>query len=62
VLPLDGGRGGGGATRGSAAIDQLAPLATYTVTLTVGGQTLRQKATIARTQGWALSGHAEIMR
>jgi hypothetical protein len=49
-----GGRGarGGGATRGGAGIDQLAPLGEYTITLELGGKTFTQKGVVAKTQGW----------
>jgi hypothetical protein len=65
-----GGRGagagasgrGGGATRGGAALDQLAPLGDYIVSLTIGGRTLTQKATIAKTQGWSIGQSPTIIR
>ena len=58
-----GGRGGGGGGRGGVPIvDQLMPLGDYTVTLTVGGQTLTQKGTIAKTQGWTIGGGPVVIR
>jgi photosystem II stability/assembly factor-like uncharacterized protein len=73
---LGGGRGGrggpaasagqGGARAGGPAsanpIDQWAPLGDYTVTLTVAGNTLTQKATIAKTQGWSIGATPQIIR
>jgi photosystem II stability/assembly factor-like uncharacterized protein len=67
---LSGGRGarggGGGSTAPAPAsnnpIDQWAPLGDYTVTVTVGGKTLTQTATIAKTQGWTMGIQPEIIR
>jgi hypothetical protein len=53
---------GGGATRGGAALDQLAPLGEYTITLTVAGKTLTTKARIAKTQGWSIGMTPETIR
>jgi photosystem II stability/assembly factor-like uncharacterized protein len=53
---------GGGATRGGANLDQLAPLGEYIVSLTVGGKTLTQKATIAKTQGWSIGQSPTVIR
>jgi len=53
---------GGGATRGGAGIETLAPLGDYMVSLTVGGKTLTQKATIAKTQGWSIGQTPTIIR
>ena len=53
---------GGGATRGGAGIDTLAPLGDYMISLTVGGKTLTQKATIAKTQGWSIGQSPTIIR
>jgi len=49
-----GGRGGGPGRGGPAAVDYLAPLGDYTVTVNVAGRTLTQKARVAKTQGWTL--------
>jgi hypothetical protein len=61
-----GGRGGGGAPAGGPVsanpIDQWAPLGDYTVRLTVGGKSLSQKATIAKTQGWSIGATPQIIR
>ena len=53
---------GGGATRGGAGIETLAPLGEYTVTLVAGTQTLTQKARIAKTQGWEIGQKATVIR
>jgi len=57
-----GGARGGGATRGGAGLDTLVPLGDYLVSVTVGGQTLTQKATIAKTQGWSIGQSPTIIR
>ena len=49
-----GGRGAGPGRGGPAAVDYLAPLGDYTVTVNVAGRTLTQNALIAKTQGWTL--------
>ena len=56
-----GGRGGN-PTRGGAGLDSLAPLGDYTVSVTVGSQTLTQKARIAKTQGWSIGQTPTIIR
>ena len=53
---------GGGATRGGAGIETLAPLGEYTVSLVAGTQTLTQKARIAKTQGWEIGQKATVIR
>ena len=53
---------GGGATRGGAGIETLAPLGEYTVSLVAGTQTLTQKAHIAKTQGWEIGQKATVIR
>ncbi|NUQ12131.1 MAG: hypothetical protein HUU26_07390, partial [Gemmatimonadaceae bacterium] len=45
-----GGRGGGGGFGGGAA--PLAPPGDYLVTLTIGGQTYRQKLRVERLEGF----------
>ena len=60
-----GGAGGGTTIQGPVSSDPIAqwlPLGDYTVTLSVAGQTLSQKATIARTQGWSLGIRPQIIR
>jgi photosystem II stability/assembly factor-like uncharacterized protein len=57
-----GGGGGGGGRGGAPIVDQLMPLGEYTVTLTVGGQTLTQKGRIAKTQGWSIGGGPVVIR
>jgi hypothetical protein len=53
---------GGGATRGGANLDQLAPLGDYTVSLSVGGRTLTTTGKIAGTQGWTIGQTPTIIR
>ena len=70
-----GARGGGGPSTGSGRggtaapapvsanpIDQWAPLGNYTISLTVGGKTLTQTATIAKTQGWSMGIQPQVIR
>ena len=63
-----GGRGGALAATGAAPasgsgpLNQWAALGEYTVTLSVGGTTLTQKATIAKTQGWSVGANPQIIR
>ena len=64
-LGADGGGAGartGGASRGGARLDQLAPLGEYTITLEIGGKTLTQKARITKTQGWPLGLTPQVIR
>ena len=59
------GAGGGAAApapTSNNAIDLWAPLGIYTVTLTVGGKTRTQTATIAKTQGWSMGIQSQIIR
>jgi hypothetical protein len=54
---------GGGRGRGPGYSPELwAPLGEYVITLEVGGQTLTQKATITKTQGWSVGAQPEIIR
>jgi hypothetical protein len=53
---------GGGATRGGASLETLAPLGDYTVSLVIGTNTLTQKARIAKTQGWNIGMTPTIIR
>ena len=56
------GAGAGPPPAGGSILDQWMPLGEYTVTLDVGGKTLAEKATIARTQGWTLGSKPQIIR
>jgi hypothetical protein len=51
------GRGGRG-----AALEQLAPLGEYTVTLDTGSEKLTQKARVTQTQGWSLAPSPQVIR
>ena len=53
---------GGGATRGGAGLETLAPLGDYTVSLVIGTTTLTEKARIAKTQGWNLGMVPTVIR
>ena len=59
--PAAGARGGG-ATRGGASLDQLAPLGDYTVSVTVAGKTLTNVGKIVKTQGWSIGQTPTIIR
>jgi len=62
--PLPSGRQGGafGSSASGTLIDQLPPLGEYTVTLTVGGRSFTQQASIVRTQGWAIGADLQTIR
>jgi photosystem II stability/assembly factor-like uncharacterized protein len=58
-----GGRGAAGDGRGrGTAVDQLAPLGEYTVTLETGATKLTRKAQVTKTQGWSVGVPAEVIR
>ena len=66
MRPQAAGRGssppaGGGRGRGNA-VEQLAPLGDYTITLDLGGSTLTQRARVTKTQGWSLAPSPQIIR
>jgi photosystem II stability/assembly factor-like uncharacterized protein len=56
------GGGGGGGRGGGTALEQLAPLGEYTVTLDAGGRKLTQKAHITKTIGWTLGPAPQLIR
>ncbi len=58
MRPQGAGRGGG---RGNA-LEQLAPLGEYTVTLDAGSTKLTQKARVRKTQGWSLAPSPRVIR
>lgn len=60
MRPPGAGRGGRGG-RGNA-VEQLAPLGEYTVTLDTGSAKLVQKARVTQTQGWSLAPTPSIIR
>ena len=59
MRPQAAGRGGGG--RGNA-VEQLAPLGEYTVTLDLGSTKLTKKARVTKTQGWPLAPSPQLIR
>ena len=66
MRPQTAGRGaapgpGGGRGRGNA-VEQLAPLGEYTITLDLGASKLTQKARVTKTQGWSLAPSPRMIR
>jgi hypothetical protein len=59
--PGAGAGAGGGRGRGNA-VDQLAPLGEYSVTLDAGGSKQTLKARVTKTQGWSLAPSPQIIR
>src|SRR4029079_6980756 len=54
---------GGPAGRGRGnAVEQLAPLGEYTITLDVGTARMTQRARVTKTQGWSLAPSPQVIR